>query len=255
LAGKGTLDESVSAGSYELKIAAGPITLLDHKGDLCKGETIQLPHGVGSMNWVGLKCTQAAGPLEVDMSMTLSASIPAAFARTTITLTALDQQSQNLLCLELHTKPASALTVEPTPTWSYEQYAVEVDWSGNNQTYKVETLSQSHIAGGSNISASLIGYPPFYLFFTGNANPYIQFPRFVYNSGFDWKDLSLCQRGEWQDQSVTYENGPSFLKKHPKENWTQCFIGADGGLGGGSRWYLYFANFQASKQQESLVVV
>lgn len=108
IVGKGSLDEAVAGGGYEFSVKAGVIPLLDHKGDLCKAESISLPGGIGSVQWQGLKCPQAAGPVEIDMSITLSASIPSSMARTSIKLTGTSSSGDNLLCIQLNTSPEDA---------------------------------------------------------------------------------------------------------------------------------------------------
>ena len=103
--GKGAVDEAVSGGGFEISVKAGIIPLVDHKGDLCKADAISLPGGIGSIQWKGLPCPLAAGPIEVDMTVTLSANIPASLASTTIKLTGTGINGDSLLCVQLNTAP------------------------------------------------------------------------------------------------------------------------------------------------------
>lgn len=136
-------------------------------------------------------------------------------------------------------------------SWSYIQYVTRVDWSMNKEDSVTYTSSKlTDIANNTKVTSNLGGYPPYYLFSSGEeaSNPPLlgslswQYPQYIYNQGFNMSRLNLCKVGSWQDWAVKYENGPEFLKLHPKGSWTQCQVGAMGGLGGGTRWYLYFAN-------------
>jgi len=105
IAGKGAVDEAIPAGTYELTLHAGAIQLLDHKGDLCAADSITLPGGIGTMQFKGLTCPQAAGATEIDIAVTLSAAIPASLATTTIKLMGTNSNGDNLLCVQINTAP------------------------------------------------------------------------------------------------------------------------------------------------------
>merc|ERR1712072_1185691 len=62
--------------------------------------------GVGSISWDGLTCPQAAGDMSIGFKVELSSAIPASLASATIKMTAVDQDSEDLLCVNVQTKAA-----------------------------------------------------------------------------------------------------------------------------------------------------
>jgi len=120
----------------------------------------------------------------------------------------------------------------------------------HDDTTTSKFVRMTGLQSGSNVTTGFLddGHPPFYLFSSGSGKPYWQYPRYTYHEGFDLHDLVRCNAGDWQDESVPYETGPQFLKKHPKESWTLCDVAYDGGLGGGWHWYLYFADVKMDKK-------
>ena len=81
------MGEAVSGGSYEFNLKAGATPLVGHRGDFCKADPITLPGGIGTINWKGFPGLLPAGPVELDMSIQMSAAIQASLACTTIKLT------------------------------------------------------------------------------------------------------------------------------------------------------------------------
>jgi len=122
-------------------------------------------------------------------------------------------------CTDLNASSAErAQLAAAEGTWSFDQYAVRVLCS---MGYDDTTTSKFVLTTG--------------LF--GSGKPYWQFPRYTYREGFDLHDLVRCKAGDWQDDSVPYETGPQFLKKHPKESWTLRDVAYEGGHGGAERWF------------------
>jgi hypothetical protein len=107
ISGSGSIDIGVGAGTFHLVMKSGWIPLLDHTGDLCSAESINLPLGVGSIDWQGLNCPQAAGDVTLAMDMSLASSIPSALLHTTTTLTAVDGDGNKLLCVTINTAAES----------------------------------------------------------------------------------------------------------------------------------------------------
>merc|ERR1712232_1015161 len=73
--GTGTVDEAVSAGTFEIDLKASIISQT-YKGDVCAPKSFSLPLGTGTIAWDGLKCPVAAGAVSVPMDITLGASLP-----------------------------------------------------------------------------------------------------------------------------------------------------------------------------------
>merc|ERR1719382_193930 len=100
------MDEDVPGGTYTLKMATSMKTL-NFKGDLCKQSTFDISvmgMSMGQLVFEGMKCPLKAGAQSVDMTATLSASIPTFLASSTITLNAKATNGDALLCLTVHTK-------------------------------------------------------------------------------------------------------------------------------------------------------
>ena len=106
--GAGAFTEDIAEGGYHTTIkstAVVPITILDHKGDLCKAETVKLPFGIGQLGWSGLNCPMKAGPLALDIDLTLSSSLPSWAGKTTTRVEATNPAGDQLLCIELKLAP------------------------------------------------------------------------------------------------------------------------------------------------------
>lgn len=114
LKGSGTIDEAVQDGNYEIKMNAGFVKL-DWTGDLCQPKTFNLPLNMGTVVFGGMSCPLAAGAVTVPMSITLSNSLPPSLAKANIHMTASSKNGDNLLCLDMNTKPAMMDHIPPTP--------------------------------------------------------------------------------------------------------------------------------------------
>merc|ERR1712080_563867 len=101
-------DEAVQGASYKIAAKAGGIPVFSHNGDACKPDTIKLPLGLGEIDMKGFSCPISAGNVELDLDLTLSASIPASMAKTDISLTADASNGDKALCVDIKTSAASA---------------------------------------------------------------------------------------------------------------------------------------------------
>merc|ERR1712072_20023 len=103
--GQGNVDEEVTAGSFSIssKAIIGPA---EHfSGNVCQPKTFNLPMGLATITWDGLKCPVAKGQADVGVNVKLAASIPAKLARTTIDLKATSSSGHNLICMQMTTAP------------------------------------------------------------------------------------------------------------------------------------------------------
>jgi hypothetical protein len=107
--GTGTLDKAVTGGTYDIEAKAAGIIDQHFTGNNCEAKTFNLPLGVGTISWDGLDCPAAAGTLSVGFKVELSAAIPASLAKATIAMTAVDQDSEALLCVNVQTQAAKAI--------------------------------------------------------------------------------------------------------------------------------------------------
>merc|ERR1712072_1533582 len=109
--GQGNVDEAVTAGSFTIssKAMIGPA---EHfSGNICQPKTFNLPMGLATITWDGLKCPVAKGQADVGVNVKLAASIPAKLARTTIDLKATSSSGHNLICMQMTTAPQQGETV------------------------------------------------------------------------------------------------------------------------------------------------
>merc|ERR1719453_2669748 len=93
MTGTGTLDKTVSGGTYDIEAKAAGIIDQHFTGNNCEAKTFNLPLGVGSISWDGLTCPQAAGDMSIGFKVQLSATIPASLAKATIAMTAVELSS------------------------------------------------------------------------------------------------------------------------------------------------------------------
>merc|ERR1711964_233934 len=104
LSGTGSVDMDVAGGSFHLVMKAGVIKLLDHTGDICSADHIDLPLGVGSIDWKGLNCPVSSGAVTVDMDMNLSEKVPSMLLTTSSELTISSSSGDELICVQINTK-------------------------------------------------------------------------------------------------------------------------------------------------------
>merc|ERR1712070_1060509 len=112
LVGKGSVDEKIQAATYKVVAKEGPIPIFSHSGDACKPETIKLPMGTGEIDMKGFSCPMSPGSVELDLDLSLSSSIPAKLARTTIELTAQSDTGDKALCAKIKTSPAAEVIAD-----------------------------------------------------------------------------------------------------------------------------------------------
>merc|ERR1712154_476180 len=98
LSGTGSVNEAVAGGKFHLVMKAGLIKLLDHTGDICSADHIDLPLGVGSIDWKGMPCPVSAGEVTVDMDMNLAENVPS------MLLTTSSSNGDDLICVQIKTK-------------------------------------------------------------------------------------------------------------------------------------------------------
>jgi cathepsin B len=103
--GTGTLNKQVTAGTYDMEVKAGGGLVDSHfKGNNCESKSFDLPLGLGTLSWDGLKCPQATGDVSIGFHTKLASALPPALATSTIALRAVDQDGEDLLCVDLNLK-------------------------------------------------------------------------------------------------------------------------------------------------------
>lgn len=125
--GTGTVDEAMTASQYTLKIALNGIPVFTHSGDGCKPDKVQLPLGMGEVDLAGLPCPTTAGQaIKLHESVSVAKTSPN--GKFTTTFTAVDQNNQPALCVEIDF------------TMSGEEEETEVD-SQEKKPLKLRTIS------------------------------------------------------------------------------------------------------------------
>jgi hypothetical protein len=106
ITGTGDLDKTVSGGTYDMELKAGGGIIDSHfTGNNCDQKDFDLPLGLGKLSWDGLSCPLAAGSgVKIGFKTTLSASLPPALATASIGLKAVDQDKEDVLCVNLDLK-------------------------------------------------------------------------------------------------------------------------------------------------------
>jgi len=94
----GTLNKDITSGTYDMNIKWLGITILDHLGDACKNEVVQLPLNYGTVYVNGLSCPQRAGVVRLTERAELKATPAGPY---TVTIKSSDQDKQETLCVEV----------------------------------------------------------------------------------------------------------------------------------------------------------
>jgi hypothetical protein len=123
ITGTGSLDKDVSGGTYDMELKAGGGLIDQHfTGNNCEAKTFTLPLGLGTLAWDGISCPLAAADsVKIGFHTKLASTLPAAIATSDIHLAANDQDSESVLCVDLHLAKAEELEVAADSlalTWS-----------------------------------------------------------------------------------------------------------------------------------------
>jgi len=104
ITGTGSLDKAVSGGTYDMELKAGGGLIDSHfTGNNCEAKSFDLPLGLGKLSWDGISCPLAAADsVKIGFHTKLASSLPAALATSDIHLAANDQDSESVLCVDLH---------------------------------------------------------------------------------------------------------------------------------------------------------
>ena len=107
IVGSGATDKTITGGTFDLHMTAGGGIVNKHfTGNNCEAKTFSLPLGLGKLAWGGLDCP-VSGTANIKVTTSLSGSLPASLATSKVALTAVDQDSEAALCVNLNLKKQS----------------------------------------------------------------------------------------------------------------------------------------------------
>merc|ERR1712137_1500276 len=75
---------------------------MGYTGKICEAAEFQLPLGIGSLSWAGMACPVAVGPATVGLGVKMASALPATLAKADVSLTAVDQDGEQALCVNTH---------------------------------------------------------------------------------------------------------------------------------------------------------
>jgi len=156
LTGTGTVDEDVTGGTYDMELKAGGGLIDSHfTGNNCEAKSFNLPLGLGTLDWDGITCPLKAGTANIGFHVTLASSLPASLATSDITLHANDQNSESVLCVQLHLA-SETLEVE-APELEVTGGTLDLTWKdcGDASTHGViKGIDKSSISLGSDTTVT-----------------------------------------------------------------------------------------------------
>eukprot|EP01084_Bolivina_argentea_P308418 533313_1 len=100
VAGIGSADVDISAGTFTLVAKVAGIPVLNENGDICKAQSYKLPQNAGTLYYNGVKCPISKGA-NIVFSMTAFVTSSAPDDSVKISLTAKDSKTKNeILCID-----------------------------------------------------------------------------------------------------------------------------------------------------------
>merc|ERR1711881_327680 len=104
LVGTGTLDEDVTSAHFTATVSALGSKLTECSGDGTTDIVCSLPMGVGKVTVKALSFPIAKGTVSIPVEVQTSSMIPKSLANVDVHVAAEDQNSEGLICLDVHTK-------------------------------------------------------------------------------------------------------------------------------------------------------
>jgi hypothetical protein len=101
ITGTGSTDKQIESGSFTMKLTAS-IIKQTYTGLICEAKEFNMPLGLGTVSWGGMDCPVAVGPSTVSMGVHMSGALPASLAKADLTLTAIDQDGEQAVCVNTH---------------------------------------------------------------------------------------------------------------------------------------------------------
>merc|ERR1719408_5344 len=106
MTGTGALSEDVNGATFDLEMTGAIGTLVSCKGDASAAKTCSLPLNTGSLTFDGMTFPLKAGSTDVNVDISLSASVPAQLQTTSTKMTSAASNGDSLFCIEIKSAPA-----------------------------------------------------------------------------------------------------------------------------------------------------
>jgi len=147
--GTGTSDEDVSSAHFTATVSALGAKLSDCSGDGTKDIVCSLPMGVGKITVKALSFPIAKGKVTIPVEVQTSKLIPTSLANVDVHIDATDQNSESLICLDVHTSQ-QALEVAGGACTSDEQASLADPQSTGKKANDCGTSSYNILTGKFN---------------------------------------------------------------------------------------------------------
>merc|ERR1712232_530533 len=110
--GTGSTDKEVASGTFKMELSASMGIKETYTGEICEAKQFKMPLGIGTVSWGGMSCPVAVGPSTVGVGVHMASILPAALAKADLSLTALDQDGEQALCVNTHLQREFELATE-----------------------------------------------------------------------------------------------------------------------------------------------
>merc|ERR1719399_1015569 len=109
ITGTGTTDEEVTSAHFTATVSALGTQLTSCDGDATSDITCTLPMGVGSITVKAVSYPLAQGTVKIPVEVQTSSIIPPSLASIDVAIRATDQNSEDVICLDVHTEQEKSL--------------------------------------------------------------------------------------------------------------------------------------------------
>merc|ERR1712166_1080062 len=110
ITGSGEVDEDVTSAHFTATVKALGVKISSCSGDRTKDITCKLPAGAGSIVVKALSFPIKAGTVKIPVDVSTKSIIPASLEKVDVHIEATEQNSESVICLDVHTKKAMSVS-------------------------------------------------------------------------------------------------------------------------------------------------
>jgi len=110
ITGSGEVDEDVTSAHFTATVKALGVKISSCSGDGTKDITCKLPAGAGSIVVKALSFPIKAGTVKIPVDVSTKSIIPASLEKVDVHIEATEQNSESVICLDVHTKKAMSVS-------------------------------------------------------------------------------------------------------------------------------------------------